>query len=185
MSANPARSWRVLLADDDAVLRERMARALRDRGHEVATAPDGSAALVLADSFEPDAAVLDLRMPGEDGLACLPRLLARHPEVRVVILTGYGSIASAMEAVRGGVWDYLTKPVDADQLMAVLARDEPRNEEGEGAVSAAPASLERVEWEHLQRVMADCGGNVSQAARMLGLHRRSLQRKLQKMPPPR
>ena len=181
MSSESARSWRVLLADDDRAFRERMARALRDRGHEVETAADGLQALEIADRFEPDAAVLDLRMPGQDGLICLAGLRSAHPEVRVVILTGYGSIATAMEAVRGGVWDYLTKPVDADQLMAVLEKDE--TVERTNPSVGPPASLERVEWEHLQRVLTDCGGNISKAAKALGLHRRSLHRKLAKMPP--
>ena len=97
--------------------------------------------------------------------------------------SGTGRNNPAMEAVRGGVWDYLTKPVDADQLMAVLEKDEAV--ERVDANAATPATLERVEWEHLQRVLADCGGNISQAAKVLGLHRRSLQRKLGKMPPSR
>ena len=113
-------------------------------------------------------------------LACLRELRAAWPELRVLMLTGYGSIATAMEAVRQGAWDYLTKPADADQILAALERDptQPLNE-----AEIAPTSLDRMEWEHIQRVLNDNDGNVTQTAAALGLHRRSLQRKLRKEPP--
>lgn len=173
---------KILIADDDAIYRERLALALRGEGYETITAGDADAALDAAHEFQPDAAVLDLRMPG-DGIDCLRRLLARHPGVRALMLTGYGSIASALEAVRAGAIDYLTKPADADQILHAL---DPHREPAPPQDSEYKApSLERMEWEHIQRVLHDHGGNISHAADALGMHRRSLQRKLQKYPPPR
>jgi two-component system response regulator RegA len=120
--------------------------------------------------------VIDLRLPGESGLAIVRDLKALDPSTVIVVLTGYGSIATAVESIKLGATGYLTKPADADQILAAL----------DGTTAAAnqfPApSLARVEWEHIHRVLADCDGNVSQAARMLGIHRRSLQRKLSKNP---
>jgi two-component system response regulator RegA len=177
-------SLSILLVDDDENFRERMARALRDRGHEVRTAasPDEASRLALEDS--PECAVVDLRMPGASGLDVVSALKTIDPVTAVVVLTGYGSIATALEAVRRGALHYLQKPVDADELLASFARGGalPARE-----VPEAPAvpSLARAEWEHIQRVLADAGGNISEAARRLGLHRKSLQRKLQKHPPRR
>lgn len=171
---------RVLLVDDDGVFRDRLAVALTRRGYEVRTAGGADDALAVVADFAPAAAVLDLRMPGRNGLELAALLHERRPGLRIVMLTGYGSIATAMQSVRVGVAEYLMKPVDAAQIVAAI--------EGLGASAPAPASvpsLDRVEWEHLQRVLADCGGNISQAARALGIDRRSLQRKLAKYPPPR
>ncbi len=167
----------ILLVDDDEVFRERMARALRERGHPVVTAGDHAAALAAAAAQKPAFAVLDLRMPGPSGLTLIAPLLAISPEARLVVLTGYGSITSAVEALRAGAHDYLSKPVDADQVLAALT--------GEPAHPAEPAapSLARAEWEHIQRVLADCGQNISEAARRLGITRRTLQLKLKKYPP--
>ncbi len=172
----------LLLVDDDDTLRERLARALRERGYQVATAGDGAAALKAAKAELPDAVVLDLKMPGSSGLETLRALHALAPQARLVMLTGYGSIATALEAMRLGAHDYLTKPADADQIVAALTRD-PEQPHAEPEVE--PPSLERLEWEHIQRVLADCGDNISKAAQVLGIHRRSLQRKLQKYPPNR
>lgn len=171
---------RVLLVDDDDVFRDHLAAALRRRGYEVDGAADAAMALGLAMTRPPDAVVLDLRMPGEGGLELAERLRARNPGLRVVMLTGYGSIATAMQALRLGLADYLTKPADADQVAAAI--------EGAGTPvfeNQSVPTLERVEWEHLQRVLADCGQNISRAARVLGIDRRSLQRKLAKFAPPR
>lgn len=171
---------RILLVDDETIYLNRLAKALRDRGCTVATAESAEAAPAAAAELKPQAAVLDLKLPGASGLACLRELRAAWPELRVLMLTGYGSIATAMEAVRQGAWDYLTKPADADQILAALERDptQPLNES-----EIAPTSLDRMEWEHIQRVLNDNDGNVTQTAAALGLHRRSLQRKLRKEPP--
>jgi two-component system response regulator RegA len=172
----------ILVVDDDEVFRSRMGRALRDRGHEVRTAASAEEALRLAEAESPEYAVVDLKMPGRGGLQLLAELKALDPSTEVVVLTGYGSIATALEAVRRGALDYVAKPVDADELLATFARAA-----GPPATLPEPATptLARAEWEHIQRVLADCEGNVSEAARRLGLHRKSLQRKLHKYPPAR
>ncbi len=174
----------ILLVDDDENFRERMARALRDRGHEVRIAASPAEAERLAAEDSPECAVVDLRMPGGSGLDVVSALRSIDPATAVVVLTGYGSIATALEAVRRGALHYLQKPVDADELLAAFARGGPLPVDEAPAEPAAP-SLARAEWEHIQRVLADAAGNVSEAARRLGLHRKSLQRKLLKHPPRR
>jgi two-component system response regulator RegA len=173
----------VLVVEDDAVFRGRLARALRERGFEVREAADGEGALELARADPPEHAVVDLRMPGISGLDVVQGLKDADASTIVVVLTGYGSIATAVEAVRRGAAHYLTKPADADEIVAAFAR--AGAPVGAPPDETQPASLARVEWEHINRVLADCGGNVSQAARLLGIHRRSLQRKLSKHPTPR
>jgi two-component system response regulator RegA len=162
-----------LLVDDDVVYRERLARALEARGYEVRVTGNAAEAVALAERDSPELAVLDLRMPGESGLELLRRLRTIDPTTRVLMLTGYGSIATALEAVRLGAVHYLTKPADVDDILAAFDRE---GVHGEGVDLETP-SLARVEWEHIQRVLADCEGNLSEAARRLGMHRRSLQRK--------
>ena len=171
---------RILLVDDDPVYLQRLARALRDRGLRVATAESAEAAMAAARSLDPEAAVLDLKLPGANGLECLQELRAAWPDLRVLLLTGYGSIATAMQAVRMGAWDYLTKPADADQILAALHRD-PESRQPADAELSAP-SLDRLEWEHIQRVLNENEGNISATARALKMHRRTLQRKLSKRP---
>lgn len=167
----------LLIVDDDEPFRERLARAFRERGYSVHTAANATAALASASTLQPTHATIDLRMPNSSGLALIPALLQQLPAVRIVVLTGYGSIATAVEAVRLGAADYLTKPVDIERISGALFGSEK-------AVIPAPAppSLERMEWEHINRVMSECEGNVTKAAKVLGLHRRSLQRKLTKAP---
>ena len=172
----------LLLVDDDATLRERLARAFRDRGLEVLTAGNFEDAVELATAQSPELAVVDLRMPGRGGMELVQALKAIDATTRIVVLTGYGSIATAIEAVRLGAANYLPKPADADEILSAFNRDRP------GSVPVSPEqpptpSLARAEWEHIQRVLADCQGNISEASRRLGIHRRSLQRKLQKHPP--
>jgi two-component system response regulator RegA len=171
----------LLLVDDDEVLRERLGRALRERGFEVTTAESGEAAIALARRDTPEFAVVDLRMPGISGIDVLDALRAIDPATRVLMLTGYGSIATAVEATRRGAVGYLSKPADADEVVAALTGRAAT----EGAIEFDTPSLARAEWEHIQRVLTDCGNNISEAARRLGIHRRSLQRKLQKYPPTR
>jgi two-component system response regulator RegA len=169
----------ILLVDDDEVFRERLARALRDRGYEVATAGDHEGALAAAGARKPDYAVIDLRMPGLSGLALIAPMRALAPGARIVVLTGYGSITSAVEALRAGAHDYLSKPVDAEQVIAALTGEAaPRAE----AAEPSP-TLARAEWEHIQRILADTNQNISEAARRLGITRRTLQLKLKKYPP--
>jgi len=175
---------RILLADDDDVFRQRLARALVERGHQVIQAAIGKAALEWTLAEAPEDAVLDLKMPRMNGLEALREMMTARPALAVVILTGYGSIPTAMEAVRLGALDYLIKPTDVERILAVFLDPHGRGH-AEAQVDMELPSLEMVEWEHIQRVLADCDQNISEAARTLGLHRRSLQRKLQKYPPPR
>lgn len=166
-----------LVVDDDEPFRLRLVRALCARGMLATGAADYKEAMALARIEAPECAVVDLRLPGPSGLDLVRDLKALEPAMVVVILTGYGSIATAVQGMRLGATSYLTKPVDGDQVVAALG-GEPLP--GEAAPVAQP--LARVEWEHIQRVLGDCGGNVSQAARVLGIHRRSLQRKLSRVP---
>ncbi len=164
-------SHRILIVDDDKVFCQALALALRRRGHQVLLAHDVDEGLSEANAFQPDRVVVDLRMPGGSGLDLVKALGEALPDALVVVLTGFGSIATAVEAVKLGAVQYLTKPVAADALLAAFDGVAP------GEETQAP-SLDIVEWEHLQRVLKESGGNISEAARRLGMHRRSLQRKL-------
>lgn len=182
MSADPENAnLSVLIADDDEPFRTRLGRALQARGWEVLLAAGGAQAIDLAREHAPDLAVVDLRLGADNGLDVVRSLRPLDPTLFILVLTGWGSIATALEAVRVGANHYLSKPVDADQIVAAfkaLPADAPALDD----LPAVP-SLARVEWEHIQRVLADCGGNISLAAKQLGIHRRSLQRKLSKYPP--
>jgi two-component system response regulator RegA len=170
----------LLLVDDDAIYRNRLAQALESRGFAVRTASGVAQALEQAKADPAEHAVVDLRLEDGSGMDVLKGLLEQAPSTRIVVLTGYGSIATALEAVRLGAAHYLTKPVDADDILAAFGK----NPEARAEPTGAP-SLAMVEWEHLQRVLADCKGNLSEAARRLGMHRRSLQRKVARKRPPR
>lgn len=171
----------ILLVDDDDVLRTRLARAFEQRGLDVRAAGSAAEALASARAESPELAVVDLRMPDASGLDVVRELARIDPQTKIVVLTGYGSIATALEAIRLGAVHYLQKPADADEILAALRRSEHAPDEAPHPPAEVP-SLARAEWEHISRVLADCGGNVSQAARLLGVHRRSLQRKLSKYP---
>jgi two-component system, response regulator RegA len=171
---------RVLLIDDDEVFVRVLARALGARGFAVGTAGTRAHALAAAREQRPDYAVLDLKLGEESGLALIPELLDLHPELRILLLTGYASIATAVEAIKRGAWDYLAKPVDADQVVQALRGGGQVGDDSTAGFAAPP--LKRLEWEHIQRVLAECEGNISETARRLGLHRRTLQRKLSKRP---
>jgi two-component system response regulator RegA len=170
----------LLIVDDDDVFRERLTRALIDRGLDVAQASCRDDAIAIARRDPPELALVDLRLPGGSGIDVVRDLHVLDPTTTIVVLTGYGSIATAVQAVQAGAARYLTKPMDADEILAAF----DRGVDSAQAAIPAPQPLARVEWEHIQRVLADCDGNVSQAARLLGLHRRSLQRKLAKYPVP-
>ena len=176
----------ILLVDDDAVFRARLARALGDRGCRVTAVAGLGDVLAVCAAIRYDGAVVDLRLASGSGLEVVRFLASQMNAMPIVVLTGYGSIASALQAVRCGALDYLTKPVDPDRLLAAL-RGGPREAppRGEHLPGQDAPTLDRVEWEHIQRVLSDCAGNVSEAARRLGIDRRSLQRKLAKYPPSR
>lgn len=172
----------ILIVDDDERFREQLARALSRRGFEVREAHDYDSALAAANEESPELAVVDLRMPGKSGLEVLRDLVALDENTRVVVLTGYGSIATAVEAMRLGAANYLPKPADAHDILAAFERADAPPLVGVSDDFEAP-SLERTEWEHIQRVLAECEGNISRAARRLRIHRRTLQRKLARFPP--
>ncbi len=168
---------RLLLVDDDASYRQVLARALARRGERVSEAADIAGALAAVASQTFDGIVLDLRLGEDSGLHALAALRQAQPGSRILLLTGYASIATAVEAIKRGADNYLPKPAQVDEILAALF------ETGAAAnVPTTPVHPRRLEWEHLQRVMAEHEGNVSAAARALGLHRRSLQRKLGKKP---
>jgi two-component system response regulator RegA len=178
MTGEPRRVRRLLVVEDDDVLRARLARAFRERGFEVREAADAASATRAAHSEPPSHALVDLRLPDASGLEVVRALIDVDRATAVVVLTGYGSIATALEAVRLGARHYLTKPADVEEILSAFAREQL----GSAHPPDAAPTLARVEWEHINRVLADCGGNVSQASRVLGIHRRSLQRKLAKFP---
>ena len=173
------RAEKLLLVDDDEIFCGILARALSRRGLTVSVALDRHTALPTARDIIPDLAVVDLRIGDDSGLELIPELLSVNQDIRIIVLTGYASIATAVEAIKLGAVHYLTKPADADEIMAAITR-----EAGDANVELRdkPVPLARVEWEHIHRTLAECDGNISAAARRLGMHRRSLQRKLQKRP---
>lgn len=170
---------RLLLVDDDASFCGVVKRALEKRGFDVAVAPDIAQGKSQCRARAPDYAVIDLRIGTESGLNLVRWLTEQDASIRAVVLTGYASIATAVEAIKLGAVHYLTKPAYADDIVAALNMDQ-----GDPEVPAGerPLSVRRLEWEHLQRILSEHDGNISAAARALGMHRRTLQRKLQKRP---
>lgn len=169
----------LLVVDDDLTFCEVLAASLRKRGFAVSTAHDVASAHRTAERDPPEYVVLDLKMPGESGLALVQRLKALDDHTRIVVLTGYASIATAVEAIKLGAVHYLTKPADADEILQAFRRDSGN---ADVPVDDQRPSVDRLEWEYIQQVLEACGGNISATARSLGMHRRTLQRKLQKRP---
>ncbi len=171
---------RLLIVEDDAFFRERLTRAMTERGFFVKQAGSlQEVQAVLDEQMQITHSVVDLRLGKDSGLDVLQIVLAHSPSCRAILLTGFGSIATTVEAMRLGAADVLTKPADARQVACALLGEQAAEFD---RIPTAP-SLARAEWEHMQRVLSVCGGNVSQAARVLGIDRRSLQRKLNKFPP--
>ena len=176
-STQPGQTF--LVVDDDDTLRTRMEKSLRMRGFTVHCAANYDEAVRVAESVLPDLAVLDLKMPGKSGLELLSTIRTISPNTRCVILTGYGSITNAVEAIKLGAANYVTKPADADQILSALDEAQSRR----AAEDIAPPSLAEAQWEHIHRVLRECKGNISEAARVLDIPRRTLQRKLKKNAP--
>ena len=171
----------LLLVDDDEVFGPVMARALGRRGYAVHWAQTGTQALQLARQHRPSHAVLDLRLlEGESGLDLIEPLRDIDPDMRIVVLTGYASIATAIDAIKLGAAYYLPKPVDADAIVRAFGHAPGEAAAPQAPTEPEPLSVRRLEWEHIQRVLAEHGGNISAAARSLNMHRRTLQRKLGK-----
>jgi two-component system, response regulator RegA len=169
----------LLVVDDDHYHCSALQRAFETRGYAVKSASSVPQALALLNDWCAQYAAIDLRLPGPSGLTLIPRLKDVNPEVRIVIMSGYASIATAVEAIKLGAVHYLAKPVDANMIELAFQRVL-----GDESVSPGPGrlSVNRLAWEHIQGALADYRGNISAAARALGMHRRTLQRKLSKHP---
>ena len=176
---NTADKPSLLLVDDDDTFCQVLSAALERRGFAVRVAHNVAEGLAAAESDAPEFAVIDLKMPGPSGLELVKKLKALDTHTRIVVLTGFASVATAVEAIKLGATHYLAKPADADEIVAAFSRDS-----GNDAVpvETKPLPLSRLEWEHIQKVLTECGGNISETARRLGMHRRTLQRKLAKRP---
>lgn len=175
----------LLIIDDDVTFGRVLSRALGSRGFDVIQASNADEARALSRRHQPRYCVLDLKLGEENGLRLIPELQRIVPDMRVLLLTGYASIATAVEAIKRGAHDYLAKPVDADAVVrALLDGDNAPGADDDDVVDApeAPLALRRLEWEHIHRVLTECDGNISESARRLGMHRRTLQRKLSKHP---
>lgn len=170
----------VLIVDDDRSFCAALAAALRRRGFASAVAHDYGEALAEADAWEPIKAVVDLRMPGKGGLDLVQSLRSKFPAIQVVVLTGFGSIATAVEAIKLGAQHYLTKPASVDEILAAFERT---TADPDVTPPDEPMPLEDREREHIDHALNEAGGNVSEAARRLGIHRRTLQRKLARWRP--
>ena len=170
----------LLLVDDDVTFCSVLSEALEKRGFQVSVAHTVAEAMAHIRLGAPDYAIIDLRMPDQSGLALVSMLKAVGEQTKIVVLTGYASIATAVEAIKLGATYYLSKPADADDIVAAFHRD--AGDESE-PVREKQCTVNRLEWEHINRVLSENGGNVSATARALSMHRRTLQRKLNKRPP--
>lgn len=169
---------RGLLVDDDDAYRRTLQRSLERRGLHVDSAADGATAVAMAGLHAPDFILLDLNLVGETGLDLIAPLRAAAPSARIVVVTGYASVATAVEAIKRGADNYLPKPATADAIVRMLGASPATSTPIEDQMTP----MSRLEWEHIQQAMTDSQGNISAAARLLGMHRRSLQRKLSKRP---
>lgn len=169
----------LLLVDDDATLTRVLARAFGRRGFHVLQAHNSEEALAHCTAQQVHRCVLDLKIAHESGLPLIAKLKQLQPRLQIVILTGYSSINTAVEAIKLGAHHYLCKPTDADDILQAF---ETGDGDADAEIQTSPPSVSRLEWEHIQRVLAEYDGNISATARALGMHRRTLQRKLQKRP---
>ncbi|MDQ7003420.1 MAG: response regulator transcription factor [Ghiorsea sp.] len=169
----------LLLVDDDALYCRILGNALKRRGFTVLTAHNVQQALHMVGDVPPKFAVVDLNMPGDSGLVLIEKIHKLDPQAHMVVLTGYASVATAVEAIKLGATHYLAKPADADEVLKALGQTD-----GQVGIEIKqqPLSPKRLEWEHIQKVLTENDGNISETARQLGMHRRTLQRKLQKRP---
>jgi len=179
MTAQELDNPRLLLVDDDETFCKVLKNALERRNYEVLVANDVKSGIAIAEEYLPEFAVIDLRIGYESGLELVKKLIGLDDNTNCVVLTGYASIATAVEAIKLGAIHYLTKPANADEIVNALNKNQ-----GDPSViiSETPLSVKRLEWEHLQKVLMQYDGNISAAARALNMHRRTLQRKLDKKP---
>jgi two-component system response regulator RegA len=169
----------LLLVDDDETFCRVLSAALERRGFDVHVAHTVGEGLAVADKDFPEFAIVDLKMPGPSGLELVKKLKEHDPHTKIVVLTGYASVATAVEAIKLGATHYLAKPADADEIVAAFERG---SGDAAAPVVVKPLPLSRLEWEHIQKVLTECDGNISETARRLRMHRRTLQRKLAKHP---
>jgi len=175
----PTEKPSLLLVDDDAIFLVALEKAMKKRGFVVSTAPSAEIAIEMATIEPPEFAVVDLKMGGNSGLVLVRQLSQLKANIHIVVLTGFASIATAVEAIKLGATHYLAKPVEADEIVAAFYK---KMGDADISVSSNPLSVDRLEWEHIQRVLAEHDGNISATARSLNMHRRTLQRKLGKNP---
>lgn len=168
-----------LILDDDLTFSSLLERALTRRHFSCVSANSGDDARQLIERYRFQRAIIDLKLGSESGLHFIRELKTRQPHIAIVMLTGYSSISTAVEAVKLGATNYLCKPADANEILAAF--DTP-DEAGTKEIDYTPLSVDRLEWEHIQRILQEYNGNISATARALGMHRRTLQRKLQKRP---
>ncbi|MGB4248823.1 MAG: response regulator transcription factor [Pseudohongiellaceae bacterium] len=172
---------RMLLVEDDEVFAHVICRAMRQRGYQIVHAASLPAATQCMETEVFDHAILDLNLSGHSSLPLIPLLKQLNPAMQILVLTGYASIATAVEAIKLGANNYLSKPADADEILAALVQDSEGGTENSASIQE-PMSVRRLEWEHIQKVLKENDGNISETARQLKMHRRTLQRKLQKKP---
>lgn len=170
---------KMLLVDDDNIFLQVLSRAMSKRGFDVHCANTEEEALLLSEQHHFEQAVLDLKLEQTSGLQLLDKLKSSNKALRVVVLTGYSSISTAVEAIKLGAINYLCKPADADDILQAFNKESGDTDTG---IAVTPPSVNRLEWEHIQKVLHEHDGNISATARALGMHRRTLQRKLLKRP---
>lgn len=166
----------MLIVDDDETFSQILARSMRRQGFEVWVAHNATQALTLTQTVQFNKAIVDLKIDRDSGLQLIPELKRKQPALSIIMLTGYSSIATAVEAVKLGATNYLCKPATTEQILSAFTDAQA------ASIPETPPSINRLEWEHIQRVLNNHHGNISATARALGMHRRTLQRKLQKKP---
>ncbi|MGM0632327.1 MAG: response regulator transcription factor [Pseudomonadota bacterium] len=172
----------ILLVEDDEVFARVISRAMAHRDYTVHHAPDADAVPALLRDHHFDWAILDLNLGGHSSLSLIPELKHHYPDITILVLTGYASIATAVEAIKLGAANYLAKPADADEILAALTAAPAEGRPATEPEIQERMSVRRLEWEHIQKVLKENDGNISETARQLRMHRRTLQRKLQKRP---
>ncbi|HEX3440191.1 MAG TPA: response regulator transcription factor [Pseudolabrys sp.] len=173
----PDEKARLLIVEDDASFARALRRSFERRGYEVTLCERGEALPAILETVSPAFAVVDLKLVGPSGLECVKLLHERNPDMRIVVLTGFASIATAVEAIKLGACHYLAKPSNADDIEAAFTRDQG---DSSVALTQRPSSIKTLEWERIHETLADTGFNISETARRLGMHRRTLARKLSK-----
>jgi len=173
-----------LLVDDDELYARTLQRSLARKGIETEIALDAASALARAREYQPDFALVDLKLGADSGLTLIEPLRALRADMQILLVTGYASVATAVESIKRGADDYLPKPATVPTILRALGLEAPAVAEDTSATDDTMTPLSRLEWEHIQQALAETEGNISAAARLLGMHRRSLQRKLAKRPGP-